>query len=279
MLKQSIWISIFFLISGTILSYLGQKKRSHYFFGFGWIFFGLYWLSLPTNFLEKGDYFNAILVFFSSIFAWSISFLEFRYHEAFSEELSYLGKAAALAALFYFPYNYLSTFHTTFAQKIVAQHTFFILESLNFPVQLNSNVITFTGNSISMIEITYACTGLGSMSFFIGAILSSGDELKKKTKVLAVTLFSIYLINLFRNAFVILATGKKLFENWNILGMTGSFNLAHNFFSKIGAVIVLVLIANYILINLPDLERKILRLIELPKKHVLDKIKIYVRNV
>ena len=60
LINQSIWISILFLIIGTILHILNKKKSSHYSFVIGWIFLGLYWLSLPIGFIETGDYFNAL---------------------------------------------------------------------------------------------------------------------------------------------------------------------------------------------------------------------------
>ncbi len=262
----SIWISIIFYFSGIISSYLKKNKFSHIFFILGWIFLGIFWFSLPVDFFEKSDYFNGILTAVSSFLAWSVALIEIKYHKKFDKELSYLSKAAGFATLFYFPYNFLSTIHPTFIQKIVAHHTFFILHTLGVPVKLNNNIISFSKNGLKIIEITFACTGLGSMSLFIGAILPSSDELKRKIKVILVSVLIIYFLNLLRNAFVVYATGNNLFEKWNILGISGSFNIAHNVFAKLGSLIALILIAYYVLSELPELRDMIFKLIELPSE-------------
>lgn len=267
LIQQSVWLSILVFVTGVFVSIFKEDRFSHYLFALGWLFLGIYWLTLPTGFLEKTDYFNAVLVLLSAFFAFTMFFIEVKYYKKFSEELDYIGKAAALGLLFFFPYNYLTnSLNIVYIQEIVAQHTFFILELIKQPVEIDSNLIYFYGKNLNIIKIDYACTGLGSMALFFGAITPTSDEAMKKIKALIVALGSIYFLNLLRNVFVIYATGNQVFEGINILGMTGSFHLAHNFFSKTGAVIALVSIAYYVLIKLPDLEKKIFKLIEFPTR-------------
>ncbi|PTD94013.1 archaeosortase A [archaeon SCG-AAA382B04] len=266
LLEKSIWVAILFLLVGVLYSRKDSKKNTHLLFGIGWIFFGFYWLSLPIGFLETSDYFNALLTFLSSLLAWFVAYLELRYNDKFSEELIYLGKAAGIASLFYFPYHFVSTIQPTLAQEIVAKQTIFVLDFFNLPVSSEGNLIIYNAAKVGVVEITYACTGLGSMALFVGAIIPSKDKLKLRVKTLLVSLFTIYLLNILRNAFVVFATGESLFDGISLLGMEGSFNIAHNVLAKIGSLIALFLIAYYLLIKLPNLQERILDILSIPRK-------------
>lgn len=267
LIKNAIWISISFLSLGYLYVYLDSKKRSHFFFSIGWIFLGLFWLTLPLDFLEIKDYFNAFLTLFASLLAWFIAFIELRYWNEFSKELVFIGKAACIATLLYFPYHFISTLGPTLAQKMVAEQTYFILNSLfNLPISLHDNLIIYHGSKPNFIEISYACTGLGSIALFGGAIMASKDKLISKVKTLFVPVFVIYVLNLFRNAFVVFATGKNLFSGLQLLGISDSFYIAHNVIAKTGSLITLFLISYYVLNRLPELEETIIKVLKMPEK-------------
>lgn len=266
LIQNSIWISLPFLVLGIIYSYKGSNRVLHYFFGVGWIFFGLYWLSLPLGFLSINDYFNALLTLLLTLLAWFIAFIEFRHHEEFSKELIFLGKAAGIAGLLYFPYSFLSAIHPTLAQKIVAEQTVFVLSFFNLSISLKGNLILHQGSSMSIIEITYACTGLGSIALFVGAILPSRDKTYPKIETLLVSILVIYFLNILRNVFVVYATVKDLFSGINVFGMSSSFYIAHNIFAKMGSLIALFLIAYYVLTRLPKLQEMMIRILKIPEK-------------
>jgi archaeosortase A (PGF-CTERM-specific) len=63
---------------------------------------------------------------------------------------------------------------------------------------------------------------------------------------LAVSIISIYILNLVRNGFVIMAYG------WSWFG-SESFEVAHNLIAKIGSVAALLLISYMIFLLLPEL--------------------------
>ncbi|MDY6779467.1 MAG: archaeosortase A [Halobacteria archaeon] len=68
-----------------------------------------------------------------------------------------------------------------------------------------------TGETYSTY-IVLACTGIGSMSIFGGIIAAVNAPLKAKMKALAVTMPTIYVLNIARTAFITTAYGHQWFR-------------------------------------------------------------------
>jgi len=115
---------------------------------------------------------------------------------------------------------------------------------LGYPFQaINHNIIELNDK---MVEIILACTGIESMALFAGATLGVNAELGRKVKAFLISVPVIYVLNLFRNVFVVSAYGYSWFgEN--------SFYIAHHVISKILATIALILISLAVFRILPEL--------------------------
>jgi len=105
------------------------------------------------------------------------------------------------------------------------------------------NIMTLNGRSV---EIILACTAIESIALFSGLIISVRAPIGRRAAALAVSIISIYILNLVRNGFVIMAYG------WSWFG-GASFEVAHNLIAKIGSVAALLLISYMIFLLLPEL--------------------------
>jgi len=269
-LNPILWLILGFFGLGLILSYINPSGKAHLIFSVAWLFFAAYWAYLPTYYLEVQDYFNVLLVSFAAILSISIGLLELwpSKRKKIIPELTFLGRATAVACLIYFPFFiWAELVGSTVLQATVASHTSYILELFGLPVESVSNTVFYFGEgNTAMINIILACTGLGSVAMFLGVILPSKNDLNRKMISSILIVSVIYILNLIRNSFVVYATGVDMFEGISILGFTGSFNIAHNLLSKIGSIIALFLLAFLLFKILPNLLDTFEELVTIPDK-------------
>ncbi len=266
-IESFVWVALTFFLAATFLSvYRKGSKAVHILGGFAWFFFGIYWLSVPGSYIEIQDYFNAVLTASASLLSWGVAYLEFRgvWSSEFRDESLFLTRLTAIAGLIYFPFAYLAAGGIDFLQAAVAHNTAFLLEVVGMPVERSGTTLIYFGeDSVTNIEIIFACTGIESMAIFTAAIFSSLDAVANKMKAF-ITIPVIYFLNLIRNVFIVYATGNDLFEGVTILGITGSFNIAHHVFAKIGSLIALFVLAYFLLITLPKLQDMVVRVLMVP---------------
>ena len=96
------------------------------------------------------------------------------------------------------------------------------------------------------MEIILACTAIESIALFAGVILSVQAPPGRRLAALAASTFSIYLLNIVRNGFVLMAYG------WSWFG-EGSFDIAHNIIAKMGSTLALLVISYLVFLLLPEL--------------------------
>jgi archaeosortase A (PGF-CTERM-specific) len=151
--------------------------------------------------------------------------------------------AASACGLIYFPFAEIQSL-----QAWLIGFTTFItartLQVLSVPVILESwNIMSLNGRSV---EIILACTAIESIALFAGVILSVSAPLGRKLKALAASTLSIYVLNIIRNGFVIMAYG------WSWFG-DESFDIAHNLIAKLGSTLALLAISYLVFMLLPEL--------------------------
>jgi exosortase/archaeosortase family protein len=157
------------------------------------------------------------------------------------------------------------------------------LEGIGVPIQNTGGV-----GDIGGISLILACTGIEAMAMFFGAIVSLDYEKDpwkafKKVKprmkwykkigntrraflAFMVTVPVIWVLNLFRNAFIIYFIRQGTFHGLaDQLGMD-EFTLLHGVIAKIFAFIVLIILALVIFDMLPELHTTIMDLFGLPKR-------------
>lgn len=112
------------------------------------------------------------------------------------------------------------------------------------------------------VTIVFACTALQSIMIFVGAIAFTKADSKRKWKAYAMTVPTIYALNLFRNAGIIYGYRVK---GWSLFGLD-SFTFMHSYVAKLGAIVALVVIALAVFRTLPELHENILDVLALPKR-------------
>jgi len=165
---------------------------------------------------------------------------------------------------------------------------FIPLEGVSCPIENTG------GENIGGISIILACTGIEAIAMFFGAIVSVQYDrnpwsgFKKITKrmkwykrignrnraVLAffVTIPTIYILNLVRNAYIIHFIREGTFTQLAADLNMDEFTLLHGVLFKIFAFVVLILLAVAIFDIIPELHMSIMKLFELPKRNAPEPI-------
>jgi archaeosortase A (PGF-CTERM-specific) len=235
LLSNLLWVGLLLL-----LAYAAARRR--YLAGWGWFFFGLYWLGQPGHYVALEDYFNAALAIVAGLLclymAWLIAF---RHCE--SSACIWASYAAAICGIIYFPFAQIETLQSWLigATTTLTAET---LQALSIPVVQESwNVMSLNGRSV---EIILACTAIESIALFAGVIVSVKAPISRKAAALAASTLTIYALNIGRNAFVLMAYGYDWFG-------IDSFHVAHNVIAKIGSTIALLILAYFVFYLLPEL--------------------------
>jgi len=111
-------------------------------------------------------------------------------------------------------------------------------------------------------NILLACTGMGSIAIFAGAILSVSAPWRRRLRALAMTVGLIYVLNLFRNVFIAVSFGQQRMQ-WGgdivmtVFGLTDprmvSYYVADRILAQTGSVIVLVGLTWLLVRELPEI--------------------------
>lgn len=241
----------------VIASLISRDKRLSFLVGaLGWVFFTIYWAIEPTYYLGIGDFYNAALTFLTSIFCIFIAFFNVRTYLSASktryaprvlkamESLYTITRAAAIGGISYFSFAEVFMLNAWLIGAVTGQ-TVWILNSLGIPATVSGEHIFINRCDI---EIILACTGIESMALFAGVIGAVEAPVKRRVKAFMVSVPVIYVLNLLRNMFVVVASGSQWFGP-----VDKSFYIAHHIIAKIGSTIALFIIAYAVLRILPEL--------------------------
>ncbi len=212
--------------------------RKGIFGSLGWVIFAMATIIKGIEFTSS-DYFNTVLFIFGGIFflLFAKSLLQ-RNSRTHLEITSF----SVVACAIYFPFVFLESLGDSLIE-VTAYLTWVLGNFLGFPILLNGKTLELEN---SMVEIILACTAIESISLFTGATLAINAELSRKIKAFFVSVPTIYLLNLFRNVFVVVSYAYYWFgEN--------SFYIAHHVISKILALISLMVLAYLVFRIIPEL--------------------------
>lgn len=98
------------------------------------------------------------------------------------------------------------------------------------------------------VEIILACTGIQGMAIMLGVAWAIPSSVKQKVWSFFVVVPAIFVLNLVRNTFIIMAYGDQWFPYFPEIASNGeigyeSFFWAHNFVAEIGALFAFIAIA------------------------------------
>jgi archaeosortase A (PGF-CTERM-specific) len=264
----------------------GRYRRYRFLVGAaGWFFFAVHWALQPIHYIEINDYVNVVLMLAVSIFCLIIAHAMLRnymHYEDVESTLLTITTAAALGGLFYYPFAEIELLNT-FLISASTNQVVYILHLFNIPAQLMGwNQIELHGHQVNII---LACTAIESIAIFIGLIFCVRASAKRTLVAFTASVPVIYLLNLVRNVFVVVATGYDWFgehtfriaypvwvpDGFDIahrVWVLDSFDIAHNYIAKIGSGIALFVIAYVVMQSLPELLDVIDRMIRLLRAYV-----------
>lgn len=266
-----LWIGIPALLYGYLYEY-----KKHYFRIVGFVLLGIFWAGEAPYFLTISDYVNAAMIFTAlplfSYFAYN-EYLSKKWEED-PDYMKFLAGGISIGMLVYFGIHRIP-FISGILIKVVAGQTAtlsnffgynFTASSINFvgnPLWYrvnNENIyVSITGSNINII---LACTGLQTLAAAGALLYCTKADKNKKIKSMLLTLPTIYIANIFRNAIVIYLTME---------GIT-SFEMAHNEIAKTGSVILLMILLFAVFEIMPEFHDNIMKVISLPKREPLDAV-------
>ena len=182
-------MTVILLFSGLVLllaGFLARKRReSHIVIVFGWLLFGVYWLTQIPHFYLIGDMFNAILCLLGFIL-----FMYFAYHEILNFKwnenifsLNYIAGVVAVGGLFYYLIEKIEPLAKGLIY-IVSVNTVWLLGLFGFEAGIGTFGYPAPTYELSLdiigsrIFIILACTGIQSIAIFVGILLVTNPDRK-----------------------------------------------------------------------------------------------------
>lgn len=222
-----------------------------------WMLYGVYWLTQPYKFLYLGDYFNVVLILLGAFFCFGIAYFSYKaYSEKKNDDsLITATRVAALSGLYYFLFAEIEPLNL-WLRSIVTDQTMLLLNILSIPAIKLDPIHIYLHSQI--VEIILACTAIESMALFAGLTLCVNAPPRNRVLAFLISVPVVYILNLFRNVFVILAYGYEWFGS-----AEQSFYIAHHVISKFASLAALILIAYYVFKILPELLEFISNIIDM----------------
>jgi len=219
----------------------------------GWFLFALFWFLKSPHYISISDYYNTALVTLAGVFFLILSYTISVTERENLELLSRVTLFSSLAGIVYFPFAIIPELKNWLISGVISLilYTAHLL-GYNFSL-LRWNVIESNGR---LVEIILSCTAIESIALFTGASFGAGGEMRRRVLAFIVSVIPIFVLNIFRNVFVILAYSY----NWFSENSDYSFYIAHHILAKIGSTLALIAIAYAVFMILPELEQLILGL-------------------
>lgn len=240
MIAILLWLVMGLLIIASIMNIISIAAIA-------WMLYGIYWLGQPFKFLDYGDFFNAVLTLLGAVFCFGIAYFSYiAYSQGRNDDsLITATRVAALGGLYYFLFAEIEPFNL-WLRSIVTDQTVWLLNLLAIPAIKLDSIHIYLQNQT--VEIILACTAIESMALFAGLTLCVNAPLRNRALAFLISVPVVYILNLFRNAFVIIAYGYEWFGS-----AEESFYIAHHVISKFASLAALILIAYYVFKILPEL--------------------------
>lgn len=263
MIESLLWLAVGLMVTSSVIPRTLRVRKLVG--GIGWGVFSIHWSYQPLHYLKIMDYANVLLTIVVALFCLLVAyimFLEYRkgpikirnnrevlhstsaQGEADSLDVtSMLTSASALGALVYFPFANIDSLNTWIIGEVTSQ-VFWVLQYFDVPAYMKAwNMITLNGYTV---EIILACTAIESIALFMGLIGAVRAPLSRLAMAFIVSVPVIYILNLIRDIFVVVAYGEQWFG-------ADSFIIAHNYIAKAGSGIALFIISYVVLQILPEL--------------------------
>jgi archaeosortase A (PGF-CTERM-specific) len=259
MFEDLVQIEYYFVLISCIgfLAFLVPGRHRKYAAIIGWTFIVLFlFVELPYYF-SLNNFLYPIMAVLSVPFL----FITSKYLMAEDDRVMHLTRAAAVAFLIYAPFEYIPAIGSWPAPGdwligVVVGQVTGILDALKFSVTLADwNIIS--RNSFR-VEIILACTGIQSIAIMLGVAAAVPTTIRQKILAFLLIVPTIYILNLLRNVFVIIAYTEQWFPYYPSIASNGEFGYesffwAHNVIAELLALVCLVVIAYGLFTIIPKL--------------------------
>ncbi len=224
----------------------------------GWMVFAFYWSTQPASLYisEGGDAVNAAICIIGVYVLFYLA-----YHEWLSLKrnenigcLNWIAGASCIAGLVYYVIE--RTALQDWMIEVTANQSAWVLNVITGNGVAIGNGIFFNGHYV--VTIIFACTAIQAMAIFIGMIgVIPKVDIKRRFFGLLVTLIPIYILNQFRNALVVFLVGNNITD----------FNMAHNYLSKTGSLLTLIVLLFIVVKIIPEIFDEIICLTDIYKRN------------
>jgi len=217
----------------------------------GWIFIILSLFANLPEYISENNFMYPLMAVLSIPFL----YITVKYLLRDDRRVISLSRAAAVAFLIYAPFEYIPVIGNWLI-AIVVDQIVFILDTLGYLVTLSDwNIIT--RNNLR-VEIILACTGIQSIAIMLGVAAAVTTTKLQKAFAFLLVAPTIYVLNLLRNVFVIMAYTEQWFPYYPEIAGNGEFGYesffwAHNVIAEMLALVLLVAIAYGLFRVIPEL--------------------------
>jgi archaeosortase A (PGF-CTERM-specific) len=224
--------------------FLHKKNKCHIIRAAGWVAFGIYWYWQFPFWLAKGETLNML----GTIGALPV-FLYLGYHEYLSwkwkdeyEPLRFLAGACFFASAIYFVIETVPAISSVIISAVADQTSSLInmftgagYHVTSIDLNGNSPWYMTTENDVtahlayrggeSSVSIILPCTGIQAIAAAFAFLVSVRASRRIRLKAVLVIIPTIYIVNLFRNAFVVYAADSMMFGD-------ATMDIAHGIIGK-----------------------------------------------
>lgn len=240
------------LISSIMfIAFLIPSSKRKYFAIMGWFaIVASILIDLPVYFSEN----NFIYPMMGLL---GIPFLAITISELLKENklVIQLSRVAAIAFLIYFPFAYMEPLGNWLI-SVVFDQMLVIFSVIGFQfTQVDWNMVM---HDSFRVEIILACTGIQSIAIMLAVAWAVPTTTRQKILSFLLIVPVIYVLNIFRNVFVVIAYTEQWFPYLPEIASNGetgyeSYFWAHNVLCELGALVALILIAYLLFLLIPQL--------------------------
>jgi archaeosortase A (PGF-CTERM-specific) len=228
------------------LLFLIPGKHQKYTAVLGWTAMELMLFLMFPKFISEGS-FMYILIAFAVLPCIYITVRKLLEEEYYVKRLTY---AASIAYLIYAPFAFIPQLGDWLI-RVVTDLTASVLTLIGTPFDMYA-WNTFMGGVVLgsdigfRVEIVLGCTGIQAIAIMVGVVAMVPMSWKRKTAMFLLVAVPIFVVNIFRNAYVVTAYTEQWypwFQEWfpaaDMYGYA-SFFWAHNVFCELLAIGVLI---------------------------------------
>ena len=270
------WAVILLFGTGVLLDRYDERAARTATAG-AWVLFALFWLQLIPHFVfEHKSYIEGFLTIVAVPASLYAGWLLYRGRDT----LMVLSRAVAVMGLVYLPFETIPAIVVggltlpaprQILIQTVADQTGFLMGLFGYHPEVvmgnesgypSAFLFTTPDGHRLHFEIVLACTGLGSIAIFAGLIGAVKAPLERKLRALAVSIPTIYALNLARTTFIGVSFGNQYLQFFvdEVLFLFGSSDpymvswfISDRIISQLLAVFVLVGLTYVVVRELPEL--------------------------